>query len=154
MARQNKNARAFGLITWIGIINQLATDWAKRQLEARGITVAQFGILFHMKSRGHEEHTVSRIAYSFQQPQPGVTKNVQALLAKGLLKDTPHASDGRVKLLTLTPKGEKLLAAAIADFEPGLESLFADWREDEMTGLMTQLDRLKVWLDTKGREPV
>ena len=151
MVRPAKTAQGFRLLTWIGIIDQLATDWAKRRLEKRGLTMAQFAILLHMTSRPHEEHTVSRLAYSFQQPQPGVTKNVQALLANGSVRDTPHASDGRVKILSITAKGRKLFAAALKDLEPGLETLFAEWCEDEIELLTAQLDRLKKWLDTKGR---
>jgi len=35
---------------------------------------------------------------------------------------------------------------------PVFRDLFEPWSEAEMNDLIGELDRLKVWLDTKGRE--
>lgn len=141
------------IFNWIGIINQLATNRAERSLAELKLPMPQFGMLNHFSHRPHEAKTVTSIASAMQQPQPGVTKTVQKLLARKLLKAEPSADDKRSKLLTITPKGLELHARAVSLFVPRFAEAIKDWDEAELAELFSKLDKLKVWLDTKGREP-
>ena len=53
----------------------------------------------------------------------------------------------------ITPKGLELHARAVTLFVPRFAEAIKDWDEAELAELYSKLDKLKVWLDTKGREP-
>jgi len=140
------------IFNWIAIIDQLATTRAKRTLSELKLPFPQFVMLNHFSHRPQEAQTVTRVAAALQQPQPGVTKTAQKLLARKLLRADPAPADARSKLLTITPRGLELHARAVAAFVPRFAEVYAGWEDSEMADLLAKLDRLKVWLDTKGRE--
>ena len=109
----------FRIVNWIGIIDQLASTEANRLLKPLGLPLPQFVLLNHFSHRPDEARTVTAIARALQQPQPGVTKNVQKLVAKGWLRERTNGDDGRSKLLVLTPAGLAKHRAAIAALMPG-----------------------------------
>ena len=140
------------IFNWIGIIDQLATNRAERSLAELKLTMPQFVMLNHFSHRPAETKTVTSVASALQQPQPGVTKTIQKLIARKFLKADPAPDDARSKLLTITPKGLEIHGRAIAAFTPQFADVYSDWDDAEMADLFAKLDRLKVWLDTKGRE--
>ena len=140
------------IFNWIGIINQLSTARASRTLAELKLPFPQFIILNHFSHQPQDSKTVSSVASAMQQPQPGVTKTIQKMIARKLLRADPAPGDGRSKLLTITPKGLEIQARAIAAFVPRFAEVFSGWEDSEMENLASQLDRLKVWMDTKGRD--
>jgi DNA-binding MarR family transcriptional regulator len=145
-------ALGWRIFNWIGIIDQLAQTRATRALSDLKLPMPQFIMLNHFSHRPNEAKTVTGVASALQQPQPGVTKTIQKMVARKLLKADPAPGDGRSKLLTITPKGLETHARAIAAFLPKFADVFSGWDDAEMETLARQLDRLKVWMDTKGRE--
>jgi DNA-binding MarR family transcriptional regulator len=154
MARITETQAQLGwrIFNWIGIIDQLSTARASRTLAELKLPFPQFIILNHFSHRPQEAKTVTGVASAMQQPQPGVTKTIQKMVARKFLRSDPAPGDGRSKLLTITPKGLEIQARAIAAFVPRFSEAFAGWDDAEMEQLAKQLDRLKVWMDTKGRE--
>lgn len=140
------------IFNWIGIIDQLATTRATRTIAELKLPFPQFVMLNHFSHRPLEAKTVTSIASALQQPQPGVTKTVQKMIARKLLRADPAPGDGRSKLITVTPKGLELHARAVAAFVPRFAEVYSGWDDTEMADLFAKLDRLKVWLDTKGRD--
>lgn len=140
------------IFNWIGIIDQLATTRASRTLGELKLPFPQFVMLNHFSHRPQEAKTVTSVAAALQQPQPGVTKTVQKLIARKLIKVDPAPGDARSKLLTITPKGLELHARAVAAFVPRFADVYSGWDDAEMADLFAKLDRLKIWLDTKGRD--
>lgn len=140
------------IFNWIGIINQLATTRASRTLGELKLPFPQFIILNHFSHQPQETKTVGSVASAMQQPQPGVSKTIQKMIARKLLRADAAPGDGRSKLLTITSKGLEVQARAIAAFVPRFSEVFSGWEDNEMEDLARQLDRLKVWLDTKGRD--
>jgi DNA-binding MarR family transcriptional regulator len=145
-------ALGWRIFNWIGIIDQLATTRATRTLAELKLPMPQFVMLNHFSHRPGQAKTVTSIASALQQPQPGVTKTVQKMIARKLLKADPAPGDARSKLLTVTPKGIELHARAIQAFVPQFAEVYSDWSDAEMADLFAKLDRLKVWMDSKGRE--
>jgi len=143
---------AWRILSWIGMIEHLSRTRASRGLAAVGLPFAQFVVLNHLQWRPNETQTVSRIAVALQQPQPGVTKTVQKLIAKKYVRARPSPDDARSKELFITPKGIEVHRKALHSLVPSYQDLFASWSEVEMEDLFQKLDRLKGWLDTKGRE--
>ncbi|MDP2377245.1 MarR family winged helix-turn-helix transcriptional regulator [Reyranella sp.] len=139
---------AFRIVNWIGIIDQLTTTEGNRLLKPLGLPLPQLVMLNHFSHRPDEAKTVTSIARALQQPQPGVTKNVQNLVAKGWLRERTNGADGRSKLLVLTPAGLAKHRAAVAALSPWVARAFADWSEKDQRTLFALLDRLKLWFDS------
>lgn len=139
---------SFRTVNWIGIIDQLASTEANRALKPLGLQMPQFVLLNHFSHRPDEARTVTGVARALQQPQPGVTKTVQKLVARGWLRERANVGDGRSKLLALTPAGLAKHRAAITALMPGLARAFADWPEKDQRTLFALLDRLKRWFDS------
>jgi DNA-binding MarR family transcriptional regulator len=137
----------FRIVNWIGIIDQLASTEANKVLRPLGLQLPQFVLLNHFSHRPDETRTVTGVARALQQPQPGVTKNVQKLVAKGWLRERTNGGDGRSKLLVLTPAGLAKHRAAVAALTPSLARAFDDWPECDQWMLFAMLDRLKLWFD-------
>lgn len=138
---------AFRIVNWIGILDQLTSTEANRLLKPLGLGLPQFVLLNHFSHRPDEARTVTDIARALQQPQPGVTKNVQKLVEKGWLGERANGSDGRSKLLVLTASGKAKHRVAIGALTPSLSRAFADWSARDQQTLFTLLDRLKLWFD-------
>jgi DNA-binding MarR family transcriptional regulator len=145
-------ALGWRIFNWIGIIDQLAQTRATRALAELKLPMPQFIMLNHFSHRPGEAKTVTSVASALQQPQPGVTKTIQKMVARKLLKADPAPGDGRSKLITITPRGIEMHARAIAAFVPQFADVFSGWDDAEMETLARQLDRLKVWMDSRGRE--
>lgn len=154
MARPTESEIRLGsrILTWIGIIDQLVEARSTRALAALKLPYPQFVLLNHFSHRPDQAQTVTRVAAAMQQPQPGVTKTIQKLIGRKFLRTAPTPDDARSKLLYLTAKGLETHGRAIAALVPVFRDLFEPWSEGDMTDLFGKLDRLKVWLDTKGRE--
>lgn len=138
----------FRILNWIGIIEQLQRTQAERLLKPLGISFAEFSMLNHFSHGRPPEKTVTGIAADMQQLQPAVTKTVAKLVAKGFVKASPSASDGRSKVLTLTAKGRGAIEKAGAALAPAIGQIFAGWSAEDAAALFAGLDRLKVHLDT------
>jgi DNA-binding MarR family transcriptional regulator len=140
------------IFTWIGIINQLSRARITRALKSTDLPYPQFVLLTHFNHRPKEAKTITGIARAMQQPQPGVTKTVQKLIKKDFLRMEESREDARARLIYLTPKGQRAIERAVMLLVPLFKDTFEDWSEEEMQDLITRLDKLKVWMDTKGRE--
>lgn len=143
---------AWRILSWVGMIEHLSRTRASRALEAIGLPFPQFVVLNHFQWRPGEPQTVSRIAGALQQPQPGITKTVQKVIARRFVRARTSPSDGRSKELFITPKGLEAHGKALEGLVPAYRDLFAGWNPAEMEDLFAKLDRLKSWLDTTGRE--
>lgn len=137
----------FRILNWIGICDQLAATRGNRVLRGLGLPMPQFVLLNHFSHRPDERRTVTGIARAMQQPQPGISKTVAKLVAKGYLAEKADASDGRAKSLLLTAKGRAAHAKAIAALMPAVMPIFAEWSDAELAAFWRQLDRLKIYLD-------
>lgn len=135
------------IVTHVGIIEQLVRSAGERLLKEAGLTYPEFAMLMHFSHGRPPEKTVTGIAAAMQQNQPAVTKTAQKLLAKGLLKASPSAADGRSKTLTLTAKGRAAHERALALYAPLMLRAFEGWEEGDLGDLARLLDRLKTWLD-------
>lgn len=137
----------FRLLSWVSIVNQLATTQANRVLDGEDLPFPQFTALLHFEARGEASQTVTDVAAAFQQPQPGVTKTLRKLEDKGYLAAQPHPTDRRARLLALTPEGRTALVRARAALEPVLDRCFKGWDSATLAAAFAHLDRLKTQLD-------
>jgi DNA-binding MarR family transcriptional regulator len=149
---ENEVRLVWRILSWIGIINQLASTRSARALVDINLPFPQFVLLNHFAFRPNEARTISGIASAMQQPQPGITKTVKKLIERRLVRAVPSPDDRRSKRLFITPKGLEMHESAIQTLVRVYRDMFQTLSEADMTELLARLDPLKVWLDTKGRE--
>lgn len=89
----------------------------------------------------------SALAASVQADLSTVSRQVAALVGRGLLERRADQFDGRACLLAVTDAGR----AAIADYEQGRQTFFdavlADWNTEEMRQFARQLERFTAAYD-------
>ena len=137
----------FQVLNWIGIVAQLSSTLVNQRLAPMDLSYSQFVILNHMTFRGEDGLTVTDIARAIQAPQPGVTKTVQKLLDKQLLKAVPNPEDGRSKILFLTASGKRVRAKAVKDLSEMAAPPFEGIPATRLRSMLTDLDQLKIWFD-------
>jgi DNA-binding MarR family transcriptional regulator len=81
-----------------------------------GLTPRQYLLLLMIKGApdGSERSTVTELADLLQLQQSTVTELVGRAEAAGLVWRAPSANDGRVVHLHLTPEGDRVLSAVVA----------------------------------------
>ncbi len=101
--------------------HRISEDAARRA----GLTPRRHLLLLMIKGapEGVERSTVSELCERMQLAQSTVTELVQRAEEAGLVKRTPAREDGRVAHLTLTPEGERRLAAVHDELRPEREAL-------------------------------
>lgn len=83
------------------------TGGAAHTVKGEGISVPQLVVLGAIDSVG--ERGVTAVADWAGLAQPTVTRALTALERRGLVRRTPHASDGRATSLALTTPGQAVL---------------------------------------------
>jgi DNA-binding MarR family transcriptional regulator len=85
-----------------------------------GLTPQQYFLLLLIKGApdGAERATVTDLAQRLQLGQSTVTELVQRAAEAGFLRRQPSADDARVSWLSLTPEGERRLAAVVVKHGP------------------------------------
>ena len=140
-------ALRFQVLNWIGIVAQLSSTLVNQRLAPMDLSYSQFVILNHMTFRGQDGLTITDIARAIQAPQPGVTKTVQKLLDKKLMKAVPNPEDGRSKILFLTSAGKRLRAKAVKDLSEMAAPPFEGISASRLRAMLADLDKLKIWFD-------
>ncbi len=95
--------RLWHLFTEIGMLDQIGRTVAESAL-VRGLSLAQFAILNHLVRLGGEWSPV-RLARAFQITKQTMTSTLDRLQRQGFVAIRPDPSDGRAKLVSLTPEG-------------------------------------------------
>ncbi len=137
----------FRIINWISTISQLSDTTMRQILDGTDVPPPQFFILNHFIHQPDAHKTVSSVAWAMQQPQPGITKTIAKLLAKGFLRAEDNPAAARTKFLYVTESGIKAHAEARERLEAAFNATFEGWREWEKKDLFAFLDRLKTYLE-------
>ncbi|MDT8342629.1 MAG: MarR family transcriptional regulator [Longimicrobiales bacterium] len=123
-----------------------ARRYLARLLEPEGVTVQQFNVLRILRGAGPAGLPTLEIGRRMVERQPGVTRLVDRLLAKGLVDRVRDGQDRRRVVCTIRPRGLELLERVDGHLErmeaevgPGLEG-------DGGARLMAGLDRLRARL--------
>jgi DNA-binding MarR family transcriptional regulator len=137
----------FRILNWIGIIAQLQEHLGEHALQPLGLSISEFVLLNHLSHRPAETPSIMQIARARQQPQPGISKQLARLAAKGLVELLPHPDDRRSKLVRATAAGMALHQRARRLLSELAAPPFRDFAPEELERLFAQLDRLKRWFD-------
>ena len=137
----------FRILNWIGIIAQLQETLGQHLLEPLDLSMSAFVLLNHLGHRPEVTPTVMQIARARQQPQPGISKQLAKLEAKGLVQLLPHPDDQRSKLVRVTPAGRELHRQARAILSEMAAAPFEGWQPGDLEQVFARLDQLKRWFD-------
>lgn len=113
---------------------------------ALGLTPARTHLLWELGRRGPVPQRV--LAEALKVTARAVTGLVDALVAQELVTREAHPSDRRATLVTLTPRGEALVAQLKRDHKKLARALFASMSRGELEsftqGLAGVIDRLRA----------
>lgn len=129
----------------LGIMEQLVTTQLERVLPG-GLTKAQFGVLNHMVRLGKLE-TPAQLASAFQVARPTMTNTVQKLEAKGYVDVVPHETDGRSKIVRITPAGVAVRAEALEALLPLFAQIGGALGVELFEEAVPLLQKVRVYLD-------
>lgn len=97
----------------------------------------------------HESLTIGQIAAELGVAQPGVTRNVAALVKIGIVAVTPDPDDARVRQVSLTPEGRAMVDRARRHTWVALRGAMEDLCDGFEDELLALLDRIEDGLDEK-----
>jgi len=123
-------------------------------IEALALTPSRMHLLWELGQRGPVPQRV--LAEALKVTPRAVTGLVDALVADGLVTREPHPGDRRATLVTLTPRGEMLVAQLKRDHKRLARALFTPMSRREFDGFARGLggviERLRAHLvATSGR---
>ena len=110
-------------------------------LRPLGLTNGQFSLL--MSLNRPQPPGMAAVASLLAMDRTTLTAALKPLQRRGLLKVTPDPEDRRGRLLTMTPKGRKLLARAVPVWKSthvAIENLLGDGEPDRLRKHLRALD--------------
>lgn len=147
MTTPSRHPVAFDFFLEIAVIDQLVGTEMERVLPD-GVTMASFGLLNHLVSRGGAE-SPARLAQALQVTKGAITALLKRLEARGLVELSPDPSDGRGKIVALTEAGRRSREAAIAALDPLLETFLAAFPEPDLAAALPLLKRVRLDLNRR-----
>lgn len=93
------------------------------ELEAEGLTHGKFWALYRLSDTGSGR--VAEIARRLSVTMPSVTACVDQLVEDGLVRRTRSEADRRAVVLTVTPRGRRVVARVLERFDSTLNAAFA-----------------------------
>lgn len=98
-------------------------------------------------TREQESVRVSDISARMHLPRPGVTRTVQAMERKGLLRKRRDQRDGRVVHLQMTEKGEALYRRYVDVQFSSLSALLSGISDEDAAQMIRTISRIREALD-------
>ncbi|GMQ76758.1 MAG: hypothetical protein BMS9Abin01_2052 [Gammaproteobacteria bacterium] len=131
------------ILTWLGVAEQRLATRVNRALKGTDLPFAQFAILNHLASLPDGAWTVMGLASALETGQPGVSKILRRLTAKGYVRVDPDPADGRSKRHRLTNAGKAAHREAFRRIVPQADDIFSGWEDGDIDALHRLLYRLK-----------
>lgn len=138
---------AFDLFKQISIINQLASAELDRVLP-EGLHPAHFVLVNHLAATGVGKTPIG-LARAFQISKQNMTSLVVQLQKRGLITIESHPTDGRSKLVHLTPEGHQFHATAVEAASPMLREVANHESFEAVRQALPALNRLRAYLDSR-----
>lgn len=124
---------------WLRLVSNHVSNGFAAKVESRGVTVAEWVVLRALLGRSGTNP--SEIAGGVGLSRGAVSKLVDRLVAKGLVRCAGDKADGRFQVLSLTAAGKRLV--------PALAGL-ADVNDREYFGDMGEAERAALLMTLKG----
>jgi DNA-binding MarR family transcriptional regulator len=121
----------------VSLVMESRGDWRRQIAEATGMPFSRYRALKRLR----HERTLVELAEEMGTDAPATTVLVNDLEQRGLVERRPHPEDRRAKLVSLTPAGRRVVAAAkqIIDRPP---EIFAALSQEDLAALRRILEKL------------
>ena len=156
--------RELGLRNWpdaaansTGIMRQLLTSVERLklmchpQIEAHGIQPGDFDVLVTLRIFGEPYQLSPTALYRARcLSSGGLTKILHRLEQAGLVRRDSNPSDRRSQLIRLTPKGKRVVEAAMKDMARLEREILSHFHGNEAVQLSMLLSKLLIGIDSKA----
>ena len=130
------------------------TDLVKRAIarvvDPHGITLQQYNVLRILRGAGVDGLPTLEIGERMIEQAPGVTRLVDRLESKGLVRRERRSTDRRQVFCLITEAGLELLALLDDPIREADREALAGIDEEAMKGLLVTLDRIRAPLASKA----
>ena len=116
------------------------TRYAAAGIEETGLGLSDFGVLEALLHKG--PLPVNTIGPIVDLTPGSISIAVERLVAKGLVSRVESTEDRRVRIVTLTPRGKDLIAAAFRKHSGQMKRVFSELSPEELRGLETALKKV------------
>ena len=144
--RQRKPFRSPAHEALVGLLR--TTDRVRRTLagvvEPRGLTLQQYNVLRILRGSRPRGLPTLEIAARMVEHAPGITRLLDRLEAKTLVRRRRDADDRRQVMCQITPAGLKLLAGLDAGLQRADESTLGGLSRRDLRHLIALLDRIRA----------
>ncbi|QND54385.1 MarR family transcriptional regulator (plasmid) [Phyllobacterium sp. 628] len=130
------------------LINMASRSFAKlgeRRVKALGFSIGQMPVLYLLRDGGAMSQ--KELAQFAKIEQPSMAQMLARMERDGLIKRTPDPNDGRSSLISLTEEALVKLPAVREALQKGRKETFADFSVDEISTMVSLLQRLNKRLD-------
>ncbi|TQM75617.1 DNA-binding MarR family transcriptional regulator [Thermopolyspora flexuosa] len=124
------------------------TGSAGRGLNGQGISLSQLVVLTAVGTAG--SRGVSAIAEEAGLAQPSVTRTLDTLHRRGLVRRDRHPGDGRSTQVALTEEGARLVGGKAAEVHTRLAEIWHDVPPEAREHVLAFLSRLAKVVETLG----
>ncbi|HSY23683.1 MAG TPA: MarR family transcriptional regulator [Polyangiaceae bacterium] len=122
----------------VALVMDTRQDWRRRVVEATGLP---FGRVRALKRLYDGPLALHELAEAMTVDAPAATVAVNDLVKRGLVARKPHPTNGRLKLVSLTPKGREVVARVKAVTEEAPPA-FASLSSAELAALERVLSQM------------
>lgn len=116
-----------------------------------GVKVTQLPILVGLGSEG--DLSVTTLADALALDRTTLTRNLKVLQERGLIRITEDAADARVRMVSLTLEGSRVLAVALMRWEEIQSMVEEHFGRDRLRALYEELSALGDALSAETRSP-
>jgi DNA-binding MarR family transcriptional regulator len=114
-------------------------------VQQQGLTMQQYNVLRILRGARAPLPTME-IAERMIEPAPGITRHINNLEERGLVRREQWGGDRRCVLCQISPAGLKLLDALDAPIDAWDKSVTRDLSEEQVTDLLRTLDIIRASL--------
>ena len=122
---------------WLRFVSNHVSHAFKLKVEAHGVTVAEWVVLRSIFDA--DNVNPSEVAERLGMTRGAISKLIDRVVAKRLVKCTVEKGDRRFQSLVLTPAGRKLVPALAALADQNDAEFFAHLSDEQRSSLMTLL---------------
>jgi DNA-binding MarR family transcriptional regulator len=138
---------AFGVVGRLSRLAQLVQAEIEPVFVAHGVNGGEFDVLAALRRAGRPyQLTPTELSRALIVTSGGMTKRLNALEGRGLIRRRPDPKDGRSTAVSLTREGKRVAEAVLFEHVANEERLLSDLSEKERAELAALLEALAVSL--------
>jgi DNA-binding MarR family transcriptional regulator len=138
---------AFGVVGRISRLAQLVQAEVEPVFVLHGVNGGEFDVLAALRRAGQPYRlTPTELSRALIVTSGGMTKRLNALEGRGLIRRRPDPRDGRSTAVSLTREGKRLTEAILLEHVSNEERLLGDMSQKERADLAALLEALAVSL--------